>query len=137
MVGGCNAYLVGVMMSTKITKSFMAFPGLSDKAAAKVFGVYYRREPTFRPAGGDQLLQQDYVFLGNIAADSLDDVFVKMQGENWSPNGEATPLIAAFGLKHTSMSVGDVIHDSEADVFFEVLPVGFRKVAFVTGDATT
>jgi hypothetical protein len=33
----------------------------------------------------------------------------KYQGEVWSPNGEAAPLVEALGLSHTSMSVGDVI----------------------------
>jgi hypothetical protein len=32
-----------------------------------------------------------------------------MQGEVWSPNGEARGLIEAKGLLHTSMSVGDVV----------------------------
>ena len=32
-----------------------------------------------------------------------------MQGENWSPRGEARPLIARLGLGHTSLSLGDVV----------------------------
>ena len=32
-------------------------------------------------------------------------IWVAMQGENWSPNGEARPLIEEKGLRHTSMSM--------------------------------
>ena len=39
----------------------------------------------------------------------LDYIFVQMQGEVWSPNGEARSLIEGKGLSHTSMSVGDII----------------------------
>lgn len=36
-----------------------------------------------------------------------------MQGEVWSPNGEARPLIRRAGLHHTSMSVGDIARDQD------------------------
>ena len=41
--------------------------------------------------------------------DAFERIFHDMQGEHWSPAGEANPLIRAKGLEHTSMSVGDVI----------------------------
>ena len=41
----------------------------------------------------------------------LERVFYEMQGEMWSPNGEARELIESKGLHHTSMSIGDVIVD--------------------------
>jgi hypothetical protein len=41
--------------------------------------------------------------------EKLDEVFASMQGERWSPNGEARATLQAKGLEHTSMSVGDVI----------------------------
>lgn len=48
-------------------------------------------------------------YIRTIAAASLDEVYRRMQAEQWSPNGEATPLIRATGVRHTSMSVGDVV----------------------------
>jgi len=39
----------------------------------------------------------------------LENVWIYMQGEVWSPNGEARDLIKSKGLAHTSMSVGDII----------------------------
>lgn len=53
-------------------------------------------------------LERTHVHLKDEEAENLEDLFVKMQGENWSPNGEARPLIEEKGLAHTSMSVGDV-----------------------------
>lgn len=38
-----------------------------------------------------------------------EEIFLAMQGENWSPNGEANELIEKLGLIHTSMSIGDVV----------------------------
>ena len=37
-----------------------------------------------------------------------------MQGEDWSPTGEARELIATKDVRHTSMSVGDIVinHDT-------------------------
>jgi len=58
--------------------------------------------------------------------ESLDDVFAWMQGENWSPNGEARPLIAAKGLFHTSMSVGDVM--DYGGEYYMVAPLGFELI---------
>ena len=57
---------------------------------------------------------------------SLDGIWIDMQGERWSPNGEARGLIKAKGLRHTSMSVGDVIvADGET---YLCASVGFEKL---------
>jgi hypothetical protein len=39
---------------------------------------------------------------------ALEDAYSLMQGEVWSPNGEARELIRSKDLEHTSMSVGDI-----------------------------
>lgn len=54
-------------------------------------------------------LDNTHVPLGSVAETDLDTIFDLMQGEAWSPKGEATDLIKSKGLKHTSMSVGDII----------------------------
>lgn len=83
------------------------------------FQVYYSRPEHFgalisgmMPPDLDRL-DETHVWLREIEAKSLDDVFYQCQGEIWSPNGEATTLILAKGLRHTSMSVGDVVADSD------------------------
>jgi hypothetical protein len=57
----------------------------------------------------------------------LQRVFDEMQGENWSPNGEARPLIEAKGLQHTSMSVGDVVVDESGQAHI-VARFGFEAL---------
>ena len=93
------------------------------------YEVYYIKEHAGR-------LPDDYAFtpgethvhVRSILANNLDDVFHKMQGLNWSPNGEARPLITALGLHHTSMSVGDVVV-SPAGWAWMCAPIGWEKVA--------
>ena len=54
-------------------------------------------------------LAKTHILLGTIPETDPEDVFHYMQGEVWSPNGEARPIIQGKGLSHTSMSVGDVM----------------------------
>ena len=52
---------------------------------------------------------RDYALLGTTPEIDPEHIFAFMQGENWSPRGEARPLIRTLGTGHTSMSIGDVI----------------------------
>ena len=72
-------------------------------------------------------LAQSHTLVGRICRQSnLEKVFEMMQGENWSPNGEARDFIRKLGLWHTSMSVGDVIKiQNEA---WLVQPIGFLEL---------
>ncbi len=54
-----------------------------------------------------------HAFIRQVEADDLAQVFRRMQGFVWSPNGEARQLIASAGVHHTSMSVGDVAVDAD------------------------
>lgn len=100
------------------------------------YKVWYRKDPTFRT---DYILTEDMIkrthtLVGKTVAHNLEDLFVKMQGENWSPNGEARPLIERLNLHHTSMSVGDVAECGEQ--FWQVdfsgwLPV-YDTFTFIT-----
>jgi len=83
------------------------------------FSVWYMRPEFFRegisgakpdPAN----LAKTHVFVKDIELTNgdltdLESIYVQMQGEVWSPNGEARELIESKGLQHTSMSVGDVV----------------------------
>jgi hypothetical protein len=63
------------------------------------FKVYYAKEPTFleNPELTVEDLAGTHVFLCEVEADSLEEVWWAMQGENWSPNGEARELVQARG----------------------------------------
>jgi hypothetical protein len=99
-----------------------------------LFHVYYARRPTFHPSGELRTppfmaaaLCLSHACLFEIEAASLDDAFRRMQGESWSPNGEARELLQALDLHHTSMSVGDVLRDEEG-TYWECLEQGWRAL---------
>lgn len=110
------------------------FPGLSKGNAE----IWYTKKNLFssfsfgrRPDEFDpQDLTKTHVRLGTIAADknNLDAVYVAMQGESWSPNGEAKDLIGNSGSGHTSMSVGDIIFFPDTDDCFICDSVGWTKI---------
>jgi hypothetical protein len=54
-------------------------------------------------------LGSSHVLLGKISESDLNQIYRIMQGENWSPEGEANSFIRSKGLHHTSMSIGDII----------------------------
>ena len=87
-------------------------------------------------------LAKTHTLLGSAnSAFSNEDFFFRLQGENWSPNGESREWIRSLGLSHTSMSVGDLIlrPDPEDDgraigfryLVFAVDTIGFRCLGSV------
>lgn len=106
------------------------------------YKVWYMKPDWFRDGiMGDKPdpknLEKTHTFLKDFELDvplmadgdkwALERVWVGMQGENWSPNGEARGLIEEKGLRHTSMSVGDVVVDPEGKAFV-VASMGFSKL---------
>lgn len=71
-------------------------------------------------------LKKNWVLLGKIKEKDRNEIFRIMQGENWSPLGQANSLIMKLKLTHTSMSVGDIIKTKEG-AFLVDMP-GFKKV---------
>lgn len=70
-------------------------------------------------------LGDTHIYLTQKEARDLEDLFFQMQGEQWSPNGEARDLIKSRGLAHTSMSVGDIAVDIDGKCWM-VDMVGFK-----------
>ena len=54
-------------------------------------------------------IEETHTKIGSIDTINLDHIFYLMQGEQWSPNGEANNIISESDAGHTSMSVGDII----------------------------
>jgi len=54
-------------------------------------------------------LKKTHVFMGKIKERNPDKIFKIMQGEYWSPNGEANDFVRQSGSGHTSMSIGDIV----------------------------
>jgi len=76
--------------------------------------IWYQRSNVFGRIGRDisidaENLDQTHVLLGKVCEGDKDRMYGLLQGENWSPEGEANELIRSKGLGHTSMSMGDVI----------------------------
>lgn len=61
-------------------------------------------------------------------AANQDEVFRAMQGEEWSPNGEARFLIQALGLWHTSMMSGDAVFFPETGHLFLCNNYGWLQI---------
>jgi len=96
------------------------------------FIAYYSknfRETCFGDAPvNSRKIEATHRFMRCLRADDLEDAYRKCQGENWSPNGELRDYVEATGLRHTSMSVGDVLYDWDHGTFHKVVNVGFEDV---------
>lgn len=73
-----------------------------------------------------ETLSETHACVGTLDVDDPGEVWVMMQGESWSPEGEANAFIRALGLQHTSMSVGDIVQ--KGDALFMVEGVGFKRL---------
>ena len=93
--------------------------------------VWYKKQPTFAendvPNSAHEL-HENYVRLAKVRAVNLDQIFEVMQGENWSPKGEAKEIISGLGLSHTSMSVGDIIQGLFQSKYWVVLTIGYGEL---------
>lgn len=94
------------------------------------FDVRYTRQPTFNeddmPKTSEEI-DAEYTKVADVWAANLGEVYHFMQGEVWSPHGERNDLISRLSLKHTSMSVGDLVFDAAQKKWFIVVGVGFNE----------
>ncbi|MCP3927282.1 MAG: hypothetical protein GY714_32385 [Desulfobacterales bacterium] len=109
------------------------FEGKQLNSGDIIYTIYYQKNPTFSFTTDSSSLVE-IIQLFNIQANDMEEIFLYMQGEVWSPAGEARELIRALGLVHTSMSVGDVIRDYTNKKWYIVAPAGFEEVqVFLSG----
>lgn len=82
---------------------------------------------------------ETHTLIGLIKETDLDKIFYMMQGEQWSPKGEAFKIIVGAGTDHTSMSVGDlvVIGDVPHNKVFYVDMIGFKRLHFKGEEPST
>lgn len=71
-------------------------------------------------------LSDTHTKLGSIKETDLDNIYMALQGEGWSPNGEARNLIRGLSLGHTTMSVGDIV--VKDGVMHMVDNFGFKQI---------
>jgi len=102
------------------------------------YNIYYAINPdfilpqvNFNQDNGREIfedwLRANYRRVVGIRVNTKEDAYAFMQGNVWSPEGEARGLIEDLGLKHTSMSVGDVIEDTDGNFYFVDI-CGFKSI---------
>ncbi len=101
-----------------------------------LFMIFYKSNPMFN----EDDLPKDWVDFETrwtavkaVRATNPEDAYAKMQGERWSPNGEAKPLTRALDT-HTSMSVGDVCINLRTGKAFGAIDIGFTDLPQVSVD---
>ena len=118
-------------MNDRVNYLRKRYANMSTGGGKKTFVPFYKKEPTFRCPESKEIDREEYQVLFPIKADDLEQVFILMQGEVWSPNGEARDLITGLGLKHTSMSVGDIVYDVDMKVYFQCDMGSWRIIKFL------
>lgn len=95
------------------------------------YAVYYARKGTHFGCNpfARSTLKTTHRFIKTVDVQELRNVFFEMQGETWSPRGEARPIIENAGVRHTSMSVGDIVLDLETHTYFVCAEYGWRELA--------
>jgi len=98
----------------------------------KTYLVYYQRPgPDFTFFERSDLtlagLRTTHMFLRRVKATGREQVFAALQGENWSSGSEARALIEKKGLQHTSMSVNDVVRDSDGS-YWQCVDTAWRRL---------
>ena len=91
------------------------------------YSVYYAKKfDSFCESAVE--LEKTHAHIKEIEASDMEEVFMEMQGENWSPNGEARGLIRMVGTDHTSMSVGDVLVNKDTNERFQCASAGWEAI---------
>ncbi|CAA9589039.1 MAG: hypothetical protein AVDCRST_MAG86-4303 [uncultured Truepera sp.] len=89
----------------------------------------YQREFSVVP---QPLTADSHVFVDYTTADDLEEVFAQFQGEVMTEERRCRVLFKF--VRHTSMSVRDVVID-EAGSCFTVMPVGFKETNLSTPES--
>lgn len=95
----------------------------ADETGDMMMGVEWLAENNKLPTS--ETLKNTHALLGRASFTDNEEAYMSLQGEAWSPEGEARELILGLGLGHTSMSVGDIIIDKIHDQAFMVDSLGF------------
>jgi hypothetical protein len=96
----------------------------------RIYAIYYQKNPDFMKRDSYEVGKIDisHEYLGFMPAEGLEELYMKMQGDGWSPEGEARGLIEHLGLCYTSMSIGDVVFDCEDRCWYQCMMHGWEKL---------
>jgi len=82
------------------------------------------KRPELMPSA--ETIGKTHSMIGTLNTSDLEDIYMMMQGENWSPQGEARGMIERSGTGHTSMSMGDAVRVGTA--LYIVDSFGFKRL---------
>lgn len=101
------------------------------------FAVYYQKEFKASRKTPTTWREEDYVFMGNITAESLDQLFAILNDGTDTPNPlgsvERQAFIRHMGL-HTSMSVNDIAVDRNDNTSYICAPFCWEPIQKVTAN---
>lgn len=110
-------------------KSLYTFPKLGH--GHRIWEVYYRKYSLLLSSSiPSKVRDEEYVCVGKLWANSLEDVFIKMQRGNWNPKGEADEHLRSINCPRCSMGSGDMVKSPEGD-YYLVAALGWHKVEMV------
>jgi len=102
-----------------------------------VYGIYYRKTPTFQVDEDlykSDLTKGEFVLIGTFDFKNKDQIFGSMQAEFMLPTTKARIQKARETFNapslHTSMSVGDCIKNIKTGVISQCVDVGWKKVRY-------
>jgi hypothetical protein len=104
MISGAAAPLFGTFATTEVIMAHK-YQIWYMKPSWFINGNAFKEKPNPQDLGYTHIYLKDF----EMENSNLEIIYAAMQGEVWSPNGEARDLIRSKGLQHTSMSIGDVI----------------------------
>ena len=90
------------------------------------YQVYYKKDIRLTVEEAIKNFPENYVPVMRLNEENLEDVYFEMQGEQWSPNGEARRAIKDLGLSHTSIMIGDIVEEIKTGRQFIVDWIGFE-----------
>ncbi len=98
---------------------------MTNHNVIKTFQVFYAH-----PEGGFRLIATVPLAANGEMHTSLwlEELFWRMQGENWSRHGEGREIVENTGVQHTSMSVGDIARNVETGEVWKVANTGWIDV---------
>ena len=98
---------------------------MTEHNVTKTFEVFYTH-----PDGGFRLIKTvPLTANGEMHIDHwLEELYWRMQGENWSRHDESREILDATGVQHTSMSVGDIARDVETGEVWKVIDIGWINI---------
>lgn len=83
-----------------------------EELTPEYFAQYYTKEPLFE----------------RREAAHIEHLYFELQGENWNGDGRHNGMLKAADVAHSSMSMGDVVHDFTTNRWFVCMAIGFQEI---------